>query len=341
MSEFVLKENPNRPGARSAALGAVDGDKKKPKKKNSKGKGGKVVEDPKFRCRFYEEEYPETESVVVVQVNEIKTMGAYVSLLEYDNVEGMVLLSELSRRRIRSINKIIRVGKTECVSVLRVDQERGYIDLSKRRASIEDVKKCNERYNKSKAVHSIMRHVAEHLDMSLLELNQKITWPLYKAKGHAYDAFKLAITSQDIFNGLDMSDDVRKVLMENIQRRLTPQPIKIRADIEVTCFKYEGVDAVRTALREAYKFGTTDLPFEVNLIAPPLYVVRSQALDKEQGIKRCKEAIEAITAKIKEKGGTLNIKMEPRATTNKDEEKLEELMEQMELENAEFDGDDD
>ena len=33
--------------------------------------------------------------------------------------------------------------------------------------------------------------------------------------------------------------------------------------------------------------------------------------------------------------------MEPRATTNKDEEKLEELMEQMELENAEFDGDDD
>ena len=133
-------------------------------------------------------------------------------------------------------------------------------------------------------------------------------------------------------------DDVVAFLAELELGEYMPQ---IRADIEVTCFKYEGVDAVRTALREAYKFGTTDLPFEVNLIAPPLYVVRSQALDKEQGIKRCKEAIEAITAKIKEKGGTLNIKMEPRATTNKDEEKLEELMEQMELENAEFDGDDD
>ena len=40
-------------------------------------------------------------------------MGAYVSLLEYDNIEGMILLSELSRRRIRSINKLIRVGKQE------------------------------------------------------------------------------------------------------------------------------------------------------------------------------------------------------------------------------------
>lgn len=40
-------------------------------------------------------------------------MGAYVSLLEYDSIEGMILLSELSRRRIRSVNKLIRVGRME------------------------------------------------------------------------------------------------------------------------------------------------------------------------------------------------------------------------------------
>eukprot|EP00894_Picocystis_sp_ML_P002522 jgi/Pico_ML_1/53039/g3659.t1 len=59
-------------------------------------------------------------------------MGAYVSLLEYNNIEGMILLSELSRRRIRSINKLIKVGRQEPVMVLRVDTEKGYIDLSKR-----------------------------------------------------------------------------------------------------------------------------------------------------------------------------------------------------------------
>ena len=36
-------------------------------------------------------------------------MGAYVQLLEYDNVEGMILLSELTRRRIRSVSKLIKV----------------------------------------------------------------------------------------------------------------------------------------------------------------------------------------------------------------------------------------
>ena len=99
----------------------------------------------------------------------------------------MILLSELSRRRIRSIQKLIRVGRNEVVVVLRVDKEKGaflvlqlphitrcttssclsllplragYIDLSKRRVSPEDITKCEERYMKSKTVASIMRHVA-------------------------------------------------------------------------------------------------------------------------------------------------------------------------------------
>lgn len=56
---------------------------------------------------------------------QIAEMGAYVKLLEYDNIDGMILLSELSRRRIRSIQKLIRVGRNEVVVVLRVDKDKG------------------------------------------------------------------------------------------------------------------------------------------------------------------------------------------------------------------------
>ena len=45
----------------------------------------------------------------MVQVKSIAEMGAYVALLEYNGIEGMILLSELSRRRIRSITKLIKV----------------------------------------------------------------------------------------------------------------------------------------------------------------------------------------------------------------------------------------
>ena len=36
----------------------------------------------------------------------IAEMGAYVHLLEYNKIEGMILLSELSRRRIRQVEWI-------------------------------------------------------------------------------------------------------------------------------------------------------------------------------------------------------------------------------------------
>lgn len=76
-------------------------------------------------CRFYKHKYPEIDDVVMVNVRSIAEMGAYVNLLEYNNIEGMILLSELSRRRIRSINKLIRVGRNECVVVIRVDKDKG------------------------------------------------------------------------------------------------------------------------------------------------------------------------------------------------------------------------
>ena len=64
-------------------------------------------------------------------------------------------------------HRLIRVGKNEVVVVLRVDKEKGYIDLSKKRVSPEEVERFEEKYNKSKAVHSIMKHVAEKVDMDL------------------------------------------------------------------------------------------------------------------------------------------------------------------------------
>ncbi len=49
-------------------------------------------------CRMYESKYPEADDLVIVQVKNVAEMGAYVSLLEYNGIEGMILLSELSRR---------------------------------------------------------------------------------------------------------------------------------------------------------------------------------------------------------------------------------------------------
>ncbi|KAI1779772.1 translation initiation factor 2, alpha subunit [Hypoxylon cercidicola] len=291
-------------------------------------------------CRFYEEKYPEIDSFVMVNVKQIADMGAYVKLLEYDNIDGMILLSELSRRRIRSIQKLIRVGRNEVVVVLRVDKEKGYIDLSKRRVSPEDIVKCEERYNKSKMVHSIMRHVAERTQTPIETLYESIAWPLNKRYGHSIDAFKLSITNPDVWSDITFpSEPVADELKSYIGKRLTPQPTKVRADIEVTCFEYEGIDAVKTALRTAEARNTEDNQVKVRLVSPPLYVLTSTCLDKNVGIQRLEEAIVDIRNSITSAGGQLVVKMEPKAVTDSDDAELQALMEKRERENAEVSGD--
>ncbi|KAL6049117.1 Eukaryotic translation initiation factor 2 subunit alpha, variant 2 [Balamuthia mandrillaris] len=314
------------------------------------------------QCRMYEEEYPEVDQLVMVRVNRISTIGAFVSLLEYGNKEGIILLSELSRRRMRSVNKHIRVGKQEVLQVLRVDKEKGlslstfsinggegelggsshhalpacpplprcfltvffkktqrnktkttphftkmmkntkqgYIDLSKKNLKEEDIAECTQKFMKSKTVHSIMAHVADTQEVpegaapkTMEELYAQLGWPLYRKYGHAYDAFKKAArcipipisisipipflllfssfvllvwfayclilqsgsflysvcSGEDIFEGLEVDEILKDTLLKAIQHRLGSQPVKVQADIQVTCFSYEGIDAIKPALR--------------------------------------------------------------------------------------------
>ncbi|KAG5642181.1 hypothetical protein DXG03_003444 [Asterophora parasitica] len=347
--------------------------------------------------RYYEQKYPEVDELVMVQVRQIAEMGAYVKLLEYDNTEGMILLSELSRRRIRSVQKLIRVGRNEVVVVLRVDKEKGYIDLSKRRVSPEDIVKCEERYLKSKTVSSILRHVASKLpsheveaeiaaggepaapaepvekeskkarrarqaageediaeaeipgsgpneEERLEKLYDTIGWPLGKKYGHPYDAFKLALTEPDVvFASLTtpIPPATLSLLMATIARRLTPQPIKLRADIELTCYTPAGIDAIKKALRAGEKASSDAVPIKAKLVAPPLYVLSTNATDKYAAVERLERAIESIQSTIEDQGGSLVVKMKPKAVSETEEQDLAQLMAKAGQENAEVSGDED
>lgn len=293
-------------------------------------------------CRMYENRFPEIDEVVMVNVRSIAEVGAYVQLLEYDNIEGMVLLSELSRRRIRSVQKIIRVGRDEAVVVMRVDKEKGYIDLSKRRVSPEEVIKAEEKYKKSKQVHSILRHVAEKKGLDLETLYEQFGWPLYKKYGHAYDAFRLAITEpESVLEGLEIAPEVKDELLSKIRAKLTPQPMKFRADIEVTCFGYDGIDTIKAALKAGEAISNENNMIKIKLVAPPLYVMSTNSVDKTEGVEILEKAITVIEEHLIKNSGALTVKMKPKTVSDSDEQELAALMARVEKENTEVAGDDD
>eukprot|EP01132_Coremiostelium_polycephalum_P010944 gene10944-13403_t len=287
-------------------------------------------------CRMYEKKFPEENELVMVKIKSIGDMGVYVSLLEYNNIEGMILLSEISRRRIRSINKLVRVGRTEAVVVVRVDKEKGYIDLSKRRVTPEEYTQCEERYHKSKAVHGIIRTLAGKINQEAeaagasskvvkpKHLYKKFCWPLYRKYNHAFEAFKLSITEPSILEEFEIPENERKLLNETIVQKLKPQPHKVRADLELTCFDYEGIDAIKHSILAAQSHALAhvtkvDNPDEktfgvvtIKLVAPPLYVMVGTFDEKEKGLAMVTKCVEVLGEEITKKKGNLVIKVHPR-----------------------------
>ncbi|KNZ76780.1 Eukaryotic translation initiation factor 2 subunit alpha, partial [Termitomyces sp. J132] len=168
-----------------------------------------------------------------------------------------------------------------------------------------------------------------------------IAWPLAKKYGHPYDAFKLALTEPDSVFDAPLPPATHSLLMSTIARRLTPQPIKLRADIELTCYTPAGIDAIKKALRAGESASTDAVPIKAKLVAPPLYVLSTNATDKYAAVERLESAIDCIQSSIELQGGNLLVKMKPKAVSETEEQDLAQLMAKAGEENAEVSGDDD
>ena len=229
---------------------------------NDSGSERETDGDP-LKCRMYVNDYPSINELVMVEVKKIVDMGAYCKLLEYNDLEGMLLMSELQRKRIRSVKRAIKEGRQEIVQVLRVNKKKGYIDLSKKRVTPDQRPLVEDRWNKSKAVHSIIRQIAylsndrynkdnNNNKYSMLDLYKKFAWKMAKDYGSLYDAFKVGMDNFDeMFKKYpEIPNDIRKDLIKNIEKRLKPKIVTVRAKVELTCFNREGVDAIKKSLKK-------------------------------------------------------------------------------------------
>lgn len=108
---------------------------------------------------------------------------------------------------------------------------------------------------------------------------------------------------------------------------------------QVTCFHYEGINAIKSALLKGVELGTEELPVKIKLVAPPLYVMLCSALDKQKGIALLNQGIEVMREEIKKHKGDLQVKAAARAVDERDDKLLANLMTTLEAQNQEVDGD--
>lgn len=250
--------------------------------------------------RYYENELPEVGELVHVKFSSLTDNSAYVQLLEYANFPGMITFAELHRGRITSISHHAAIGKEDIMVVIRKDDEKKYIDLSKRTLKPDDKEAGYRKAQRGRDVVNYMCTVADTCQVPLQTLMDKVVWPLYRAfpksessPGGALEGLKLAVTESDkVFGQLDIPDKVRKELDRLVQAKLKPRIRKYESEISVTCNSVEGVDSIKAVLLAGQNDSKGKL--SVTVKASPHFLLRTQSHDREEALKTLYEGIQLM-----------------------------------------------
>ena len=141
--------------------------------------------------------------------------GAYVNLLEYDDIEGFVSINNVSKKRISTVKAVLSEGKKEMMQVLRVDKHKMCIDLNKKNINPDDKDEAHKRYLNAKKVHIIMKQTARKLKVPDSELYEAWGWDLYDIFEHAYIAFRIILTDPEaVFSKIDIEPEQREALID-------------------------------------------------------------------------------------------------------------------------------
>lgn len=265
-------------------------------------------------CRFYEKAYPEKDDCVVVQFSrDLPHIGVYCSLLEYNGLEGMLKLSEMTRLRLSKQPHAMKPGQTEVVRVISVNPEKGFIDLSRiRDLNPMVIAETEDRWNKGKRVHTIMRNVAKKTGVKAEDMYKMFAWPAAERYGSSYAAVEMLLRdSNAVFDEFNIPMMYRELLLETAKERMKPEQKSITIPLEIQLPTQEGVTGIRSSfisarkevLNRIFKGSSQDCSVKILCRKAPRYTISVTTLDELMGKKIVMEIVKMVSDDISRKGG--------------------------------------
>ena len=202
--------------------------------------------------RLYRNEVPQEGDLVVVKILNVDDLGAKCELLEYGGIEGMLLATEYTRKRVKSLKKLIQPGNQEVLCVIHVDEKKKYIDLSKKQVTSGEIEIANNRFYRSSFVNSIMRYLSSEFTtigtINIDDLYEKMCWLMDDEYGESYNALEQSVNNNSLLDKYDIESDTKIILIKLLNGKFIQQPKTISMVVEVKCLGPDGIRAIKNAL---------------------------------------------------------------------------------------------
>lgn len=250
-------------------------------------------------------EWPEQGDLVIVTVQRITDYGAYVTLDEFNGKEGLLHISEVSSGWVRNIHQFVREGQKTVLKVLRVNTEKGQVDLSLRRVSRLERREKILSWKRERKAESLIRSVSDKLKIPITELHTQ-TGVIEEKFGGLYEAFeRAALEGPEPLVEAGLPKDTAAAMSETAKDKIRPHLVKIKGTIELQCMKPNGTIYIKEALLNAQKVEKPkDTEVRIYAVAAPKYAIEVSAEDYKEAEKLLQKASEVAIKVISKAGGT-------------------------------------
>lgn len=256
---------------------------------------------------FYKKKgYPKEKEIVLCKVKKILPHSVFAELVEYHNKEGMIHISELSNRWTKNINNVVSVGEKIVCRVERINKKKGYIDLSKKRAtSGEEKNKKNEVKNENR-VEKLINHVCKKNGVKLEEFYDKTGFNIVKEYGSLYNYYQEFTQDEKVINDLKMGKKVKEGIKQAFNSLMKKNRVSVKQEVKFYAQARNGLENLKKFVKKV-KSGLEmdDSELEITYINAPNYLIRVES----RNYKTANKIVEEFKQRMEDLSKEYNIKI--------------------------------
>ncbi len=231
----------------------------------------------------------------------MKNFGAFVTLEEYGGKEGFIHIAEVARGWIKYIRDYVREGQKVVCKVLKVDADKGHIDLSLKAVNEHQRREKIQEWKNAQKAEKLLEIVAARQKKDLEWAHSTFVSDLVDTFGSLYAAFEECAIDEDALEREGFRDKWTEAFLEVAKENIVPPMVKINGYLEMSCPVPDGIVHLREVLTGIQK--EDGISIQVQYIGAPRYRVVVRAPDYKTAEEELQRAAADALEQIRSRGG--------------------------------------
>lgn len=241
--------------------------------------------------------FPEEGELVFGTVTNVQYNSVFVEIEEYGR-SGLIHISEISTGRIRNINDYVKEGDHIICKVIKINEDKGHIDLSLRRVTeLQKKNKRNQRKQEQKAeklLRDLGKEIGEYPKKIYQDIKPSLTYRFL------HEAFNAVVERDEKLVDMGIPKKYAEPLEEIVRDKIERKTVRVGGEISVSTYASDGLSIVKDALKDAESKAEN---VEINYLGAGKYKISVKDYNYKDAEETLEESLDAIKQPVQASEG--------------------------------------